>query len=201
MDDSFTLEAITFEICCGSAGLSDALRRLGFQIYPIDHAANRHAPKVKIFTLDVSNSQHVALLEKMMRHCKPCHVHMGLPCGTCSRAREKPMPAKFGGHMGPPPLRDTEHLLGLAGLRDSDKTKIELTNKLYKCAIQLLKVCMEPGCMISIENPARSWLWALLTMLVNATNDTDFKLGLLTLKLCISMLVHMEAPETNARNC
>ena len=111
------------------------------------------------------------------------------------------MPAKFGGHMGPPPLRDTEHLLGLAGLRDSDKTKIELTNKLYKCAIQLLKVCMELGCMISIENPARSWLWALLTMLVNATNDTDFKLGLLTLKLCISMLVHMEAPETNARNC
>ena len=78
MDDSFTLEAITFEICCGSAGLSDALRRLGFQIYPIDHAANRHAPKVKVFTLDVSNSQHVALLEKMMRQLQAVSRPHGL---------------------------------------------------------------------------------------------------------------------------
>ena len=174
MDECFTLEATTFEICCGAAGLSDALRRLGFQVYPIDHAANRHAPKVKVFTLDVSNLQHVALLEKMMRHCKPCHIHMGLPCGTCSRAREKPMPAKFGGHMGPPPLRDAENLLGLPGLSTNDQTKVELANKLYQCAIQLLKVCKELGCMISIENPARSWLWALLAMLVKATNDDDF---------------------------
>ena len=76
--------------------------------------------------------------------------------------------------MGPPPLRDGDHLLGLPGLRDSDQTKVELANQLYRCAIQLLRLCMELGCMVSIENPARSWLWALLAMLVNATDDADF---------------------------
>jgi len=69
------MEATTFEICCGSAGLSDALRRLGFQVYPIDHAANRHAAKVKVFTLDVSNSDQVRLLEQMLHHCRPCLEH------------------------------------------------------------------------------------------------------------------------------
>ena len=88
-NSSFTLEAVTFEICCGSAGLSDALRRLGFHVYPVDHSANRHLPKVKVFVLDVSNSDQLVLLEAMLHHCKPCHVHLGLPCGTCSRAREK----------------------------------------------------------------------------------------------------------------
>ena len=168
------MEATTFEICCGSAGLSDALRRLGFQVYPIDHAANRHAAKVRVFTLDVSNSDQVRLLEQMLHHCRPCHVHMGLPCGTCSRAREKPMPAKFGGHMGPPPLRDSNHLLGLPNLRTADQAKVESANKLYRCAIRLLWVCMTIGCLLSIENPARSWLWALLAMLVKETQDSCF---------------------------
>ena len=76
--------------------------------------------------------------------------------------------------MGPPPLRDGDHLLGLPGLRDSDQTKVELANQLYRCAIQLLRLCMGLGCMVSIENPARSWLWALLAMLVKATDDADF---------------------------
>ena len=168
------MEATTFEICCGSAGLSDALRRRGFQVYPIDHAANRHAPKVKVFILDVANLEQVALLETMLRHCKPCHIHLGLPCGTCSRARERPMPLKFGGHMGPPPLRDANHLLGLPNLQEVDQLKVDLANKLYKCAIRLLEVCMVLQCLVSIENPARSWLWPLLALLVKETRNADF---------------------------
>ena len=150
------------------------MRRRGSQVYPIDHAANRHAPKVKVFTLDVANSEQVALLETMLRHCKPCHIHLGLPCGTCSRAREKPMPLKFGGHMGPPPLRDADHLLGLPNLKEVDQLKVDLANKLYKCAVRILEVCTALGCMLSIENPARSWLWPLLALLVKATHNADF---------------------------
>ena len=119
-DDSFTLEATTFEICCGSAGLSGALRRVGFQVYPVDHSANRHAPKVKVFVLDASGSQQLALLETMLRDCKPCHVRMGLPGGTCSRAREKPMPAHLGGHMGP----NADHLMGLPNFAGADQIKL-----------------------------------------------------------------------------
>ena len=84
------------------------------------------------------------------------------------------MPAKFGGHMGPPPLRDADHLMGLPNLRAADQAKVESANRLYRCAIHLLWVCMGIGCLLSIENPARSWLWALLAMLAKATQDSGF---------------------------
>ena len=83
------------------------------------------------------------------------------------------MPTKFGGHLGPPPLRDAEHLMGLPNLRPVDQLKVDIANKLYRCAIHLLEVCMVLGCLVSIENPARSWLWALLAMLVKATHKQD----------------------------
>ena len=83
------------------------------------------------------------------------------------------MPAKFGGHLGPPPLRDAEHRMGLPNLRPVDQLKVDIANKLYQCAIHLLEVCMVLGCLVSIENPARSWLWALLAMLVKATHKQD----------------------------
>ena len=136
---TFTLQPVTFEICCGSAGLSSALRRLGFKTFAIDHAANRHSPKVKIFTLDVSNPQQLDLLETMIRFSKPCYIHLGLPCGTCSRARERPMPAKLGGHIGPKLLRNEMYPLGLQDLQGADKTKVELANQLYRCAIAIMR--------------------------------------------------------------
>ena len=140
----------------------------------MDHSANRHLPKVKVFVLDVSNSNQLMLLETMLHHCKPCHVHLGLPCGTCSRAREKPMPSKLGGHMGPQPLRSAEHLRGFPHLTGADKIKVDLANQLYNSAIRILQICMVLGCLVSIENPARSWLWALLAVLVKDTNDQLF---------------------------
>ena len=84
------------------------------------------------------------------------------------------MPLKFGGHMGPPPLRDADHLLGLPNLKEVDQLKVDLANKLYKCAVRILEVCTALGCMLSIENPARSWLWPLLALLVKATHNADF---------------------------
>eukprot|EP00435_Cladocopium_sp_Y103_P021325 s1919_g5.t1 len=148
--------------------------RLGFQVFAIDHAANRHSPKVKPFLLDVANVEQLNLLKSMISFSKPCYVHLGLPCGTCSRAREKPMPAALGGHMGPRPLRDAGNLLGLPGLQGSDKAKVELSNQLYNAAISILMLCFLIGCLISIENPARSWLWQLLAMLVRQTEHPAF---------------------------
>jgi hypothetical protein len=55
-----------------------------------------------------------------------------------------------------------------------DQLKIDLANKLYKCAVRLLEVCMFLGCLVSIENPARSWLWALLALLVRETGNMEF---------------------------
>ena len=171
---------------------------MGFTPFAVDHAANRHSPKVKIFTLDVSNPQQLELLETMICFTKPCYIHLGLPCGTCSRAREKPMPAKLGGHMGPKPLRNEIHLLGLPDLQGADKTKVELANQLYQCAISILMLCFKLQCMLSIENPARSgsclhsWLGKLGT-------KVSFS-GIQSWKAFISTHAPMAALETNAQN-
>ena len=76
--------------------------------------------------------------------------------------------------MGPQPLRSAEHLRGFPHLAGADKIKVDLANQLYKSAIRILQICMALGCLVSIENPARSWLWALLAILVKDTNDQLF---------------------------
>ena len=173
-DTAFTLQPVVIEICSGSAGLSAALRRLGFQVFAIDHSANRHSPKVRTLVIDVSNSQQLELLESLLMFSKPFYVHLGLPCGTCSRAREKPMPKSLGGHMGPQPLRDANNLMGLPHLQGSDLVKVTLANKLYRAAVLVLLWCYKLGCLVSLENPSRSWLWQLLALLVQETNNGPF---------------------------
>ena len=64
----FALADVTVEICCGAAGLSPALRRLGFKVYPIDHSSDRHSPKMKAVILDVANAQHLTILVKPPKH-------------------------------------------------------------------------------------------------------------------------------------
>ena len=144
------------EICCGAAGLSFALRRLGFKVYPIDHSSNRHSPKVKAVILDVANSQHLTILVSLLETCRPCYVH-GLPCGTCSRAREKPLPKHLQHRRAPQPLRSEKHLEGMPSLTGSDLLKVQMANSLYKAAVVILEICRRLGCCITIENPLRSW--------------------------------------------
>lgn len=123
--------------------------------------------------MDVSNENHLQLILDMFCTCKPCYAHLGLPCGTCSRAREKPLPGHFGQH-GPRPLRDEEHLEGFGNLAPHDKIKVDKANELYKAAVQILLCCFRQGCPISIENPSRSWLWLLLLLYVEETNNQEF---------------------------
>lgn len=84
------------------------------------------------------------------------------------------MPKKLGGHAGPKPLRDAHNLMGFAHLDGADLIKVTLANNLYRAAISLLRLCCLTGCLVSLENPARSWLWQLLAMLVKQTTDNKF---------------------------
>ena len=136
--------------------------------------ANRHSPKVRTLVLDVSNAQQLELLESLFMFSKPCDVHPGPPCGTCSRAREKPMPKSLGGHMGLQSLRDASNLLGLLHLQGSDLVKVTLANKLYRAAVLILLWCYRLGCLVSLENPGRSWSWQLLALLAQETKNEPF---------------------------
>ena len=112
------------------------------------------------------------------------------------------MPKSMGGHMGPQPLRDADNLLGLPHLCGADLTKVTLANQLYRAAIVILQLCFVLGCLVSIENPGRSWLWPLLALLVHETQDqTFYSMVFESWRQFISMLVRMAAQGTNAPSC
>ena len=106
----------------------------------------------------------------------PWQSIFGLMCGTCSRAREKSLSAHLlrQGAPEPVPLRDENNLFGKPGLKPYEQTKVDKANLIYSFAVELLQICFELGCIVSIENPARSWLWPLLATLVKQSNDEAF---------------------------
>ena len=152
------------------------MREAGFQVFAIDHQANRFAPKVPTFTIDLSSPAEVEVAQQMLHFTKPSAVHFGLMCGTCSRARERSLAPHLlrQGAPEPQPLRDSAHLFGRPNLKPMDQQKVNQANRIYKLAIQLLFTCCQLGCIVSIENPARSWLWPLLTVLVKQYGDAEF---------------------------
>ena len=152
------------------------MKAAGLAVYPVDHLANRFTPKVPTFTIDLSDPGEVKVAEQLLRFTEPKAVHFGLMCGTCSRAREKSLalPLRQQGAPEPVPLRDAQHLMGRPHLKPHDKLKVQKANQIYRHAISLLMICFELGCIVSIENPARSWLWPLLAMLVKETQHTEF---------------------------
>ena len=164
------------EFFSGSGSLSYAMRKAGCSVFPVDHSANRFTPKVPTFTIDLSDPDEVRVADQLLRFTMPKAVHFGLMCGTCSRARERSLaaPLRRQGAPEPAPLRDAQHLMGKPHLKPHDKIKVDKANQIYKHAISLLQTCFELKCIVSIENPARSWLWPLLAMLVKETGRQDF---------------------------
>lgn len=94
-------------------------------------------------------------------------VHLGLPCGTASRARERPIAPSLRkqGVPNPPPLRSAEYPLGLPNLSPFHQAKVDSANRLYALAVAIMVYCCTRGIIFSIENPANSWLWAALVQL------------------------------------
>ena len=163
------------EFFAGSAGLSFEARRAGFNVIAVDHDRNRHRPKVAQVSLYLTSNDSQGIALEMLKQVRPLAVHLGLPCGTCSRAREKPLPKQLQqNHNDPKPLRDAQHLLGFPQLSGADKMKVEQANKLYEFGVQVLLLCFELGILVAVENPTRSWLWGILTLLVLQTGNQPF---------------------------
>ena len=148
-------------MCCGAGGLSRALRLADFRVFAVDHEANKHSPLTNILELDLTDRCHQEVFMRLLHATRPKYLHMGLPCGTCSRARERRLPGLLA-RGGPPPLRDEYHLMGLPGLGALDSAKVASANALYRFAVQVLHTCMLHSVLVSVENPTRSWLWRIL---------------------------------------
>ncbi|CAK0904139.1 unnamed protein product [Prorocentrum cordatum] len=78
-------------------------------------------------------------------------VWLGAPCSTFSRARDS--------GAGPPRLRSDEQPLGLGGLSEGGRVKVEVANELCRFSAEALMCCLERGVPAALGNPASSRLW------------------------------------------
>ncbi len=155
------------QMCCielfaGCAKLSAALRAAGFQVVPIDSRFNKHKPFVKCIELDLTLDSSFDILESILReHGAICYLHLAPPCGTASRARNRPVPAwKIAqGAPNPVPLRSSSQPRGLPGLEGKDARRVLSANLLYEFTAKVFVLCMQLGIMCSIENPLNSYFW------------------------------------------
>ena len=127
----------------------------GFHAIPIDYGANKFSPKVKTLDVDLGSDAGLSLSTELLQHVRPFVVHFGLPCGTCSRAREIPLAKKLKsmGAPEPPPLRSHSHLLGLPGLTGTHAIRVEAANRIYKNAVSLLQTCFHPESSRHVGEP------------------------------------------------
>ena len=165
------------EICCGCARASRVMRDAGCEVYSIDHAGNEHKPEVEQLTIDVVTTEGIKQIWSLIDQLYTSNniyivaVLVAVPCGTFSRAREKPIPLSLRrqGAPNPKPLRSTEHPYSLPNLAGPNAGRVSSANAIAKLGADVLRWGREHNIMTMIENPTRSILWELPDM-INAMN-------------------------------
>jgi hypothetical protein len=165
------------ELCAGSAKLSFGLKKAGFSVVPVDHARNKHKPWLPTITIDLAEPLEAQIISDLCFSTQPLEVlWAGIPCGTCSRARE--IPITIHGRPGPKPLRSAEFPRGLPNLAPWDQLKVSKANHIYDFVATLIHRLIHSGKIIIIENPRGSWLWELpqfSALLDSGFVDVDFQ--------------------------
>ncbi|CAE6961575.1 unnamed protein product [Symbiodinium sp. CCMP2592] len=150
---------MVFEVFAGKGLLSRALMQCGFAVHSFDqHHCDSHVP---ISQLDLATDSGQALFWDFLETQRPFAIHLGAPCGTSSKARGRPL---YNGQPGPQPLRSSEFPLGLPSLKPGsvEATRVKLANRLYAFTYRILRYCLEHDIVVSLENPANSFLWEVL---------------------------------------
>ena len=168
------------EIFAGKATLSRAMIQTGFEVISIDHVAD--SPMAPIVSLDLTTSSGQKILWEILSNDRLWATHMGLPCGTSSRARDRPVAASLRrlGVPSPKPLRSADHPLGLPSLSQIDRIKVQKANVLYALGLEVIlylaKVILylaKWNVVLSVENPFNSWLWAVFIQLTLSKSLED----------------------------
>ena len=157
--ESVNSRCIILEIFAGSARLSKACRRLGFEAVAVDQTKDR-SEQFPIFQIDVTDSQSFLELESFIDVEKDAilHAHFAPSCGTASRARGRPIPGEHP-MAGPQPLRSDRFPDGLPDLNDRDQERVDKANQSYEATVRLIQILIGHGISISIENPKNSFFW------------------------------------------
>ena len=89
---------IVLELFAGKGALSRALRQLGFEVHSFDH--HHCDAQVPMLQLDLASEKGQAWFWDFLSKHRPFAIHMGVPCGTSSKARGRPL---RNGAVGPQP--------------------------------------------------------------------------------------------------
>ena len=148
------------ELFAGSCKLSKCLKSHGFAAFGIDHqkCKNRVGPCV---VMDLTKKSSRTFIDTMLRTGKVAAVPMAPPCGTSSRARERPLPKRLKrlGVPEPKPLRSSQFPLGFPWLKGTDRLRVNLGNECYTTVAVVFSACVELTVAALIENPANSRMW------------------------------------------
>lgn len=146
------------------------LTALGFQAVGVDWAENRHITMGDSVSINLATSAGQATFDRLTEHPRLAYVHFAPPCGTASRAREKPV-AK--GRHGPPPLRSEEFPYGLLSLPAEHPLAmrhVQVANSQYDFAARSAKALTMRRVPWSMENPA-SKLFCFLPPVIDLLDD------------------------------
>ena len=156
-------ELWVYEFFAGTARFCKACRDLGFKVLGFDSSNSYSCSAVA--KLDLTQEPAQRIVWDLLATCRPFHVHAAPPCGTASRARERPLPrSHFLASRAPKPLRSSTFPLGLPSLAaDSlDSLRVRKANGLYRFVFRMLLHCARSGINVSVENPCNSWFWDVL---------------------------------------
>ena len=140
-------DIVFIEIFSGTGGLCAEVRKWGLaNSIGIDADISKQT-KSPVIRIDLTDSNGVSLLWRMLSQSNVAMVHLGPPCGTSSRARDiRP---------GPQPLRFSRFPEGLPhSLR-----RVQAANLLYRLSSEVFCYCKEHGILCTVENPERSYMW------------------------------------------
>ena len=167
---------IFWEIFAGCAKFSLCMQCQNFQVLPVDHDGSEHQPLTPVLFADLRELPAQQMLLQRLKTDPPCCIHFAMPCGTGSRARERPISVakRKMGVPQPPPLRSGEHPLGIPGLGAFHAAKVASANKLLEFVVLLLVECWLNNIHVILENPERSWIWAAITALVLKHSSFSF---------------------------
>eukprot|EP00435_Cladocopium_sp_Y103_P065100 s379_g27.t1 len=155
-------EMLVVEICAGSARLTKTVRARGIRGLAVDKTKDRSCG-TDIMLLDLTIEHDLNLLLQILsaERDRILLVFISPPCGTASKARERPIAAPLlDGRKQPVPLRSHDRPDQKDGLAGLDKFKTEMANQLYEAVTVIIFHCDKLGLWVLVENPKNSLYWA-----------------------------------------
>ena len=142
------------ELFSGTAGLTRAVQQYLPDSFGIDHIIKQ--PKARVISLDLDDEHNQALVRGWIVSPQCFWVHFGIPCGTSSRARDRPLSDS---HHGPRPFRSSQWPDGLPDLPERHLPRLRAANRLYAFMRDTLLALRGSPVLWTVENPWRSYLW------------------------------------------